>query len=190
MHMPMTVTSSPPNVSPHHSPGRAGPKLARAACALPPCQHLTVSAQGNPTQTRPVCRPLSSHLPSSARPQPPRSPTTTPSPARALTITTAMTSPTTSTPSSTMPPPPRPTTSPVPVFAPKPLRLPQSYLPQRSVLLPQRTPSPRTSRSRSSSTAEPTGERLYRYFTPHPRPTTIGAVADPELLLKSRPPEP
>jgi hypothetical protein len=149
-----------PNVSPHHSPGRAGPKLARAACALPPCQHLTVSAQGNPTQNRPVCRPLSSHLPSSARPQPPKSPTTTPSPARALTITTAMTSPTTSTPSSTMPPPPRPTTSPVP------------------------------SRSRSSSTAEPTGERLYRYFTPHPRPTTIGAAADPELLLKSRPPEP
>jgi hypothetical protein len=54
----MTESSTPnPKV-----PGRAGPKLARVACALPPCQHLTVSAQGNPTQSRPVCRrPLSSH---------------------------------------------------------------------------------------------------------------------------------
>ncbi|KAF8252977.1 hypothetical protein K440DRAFT_627128 [Wilcoxina mikolae CBS 423.85] len=55
--------------------------------------------------------------------------------------------------SSAMPPPPRPSTSspsPVPVFAPKPLRLPSNYLPQRGVIPMPRTPSPAPRPGRSS----------------------------------------
>lgn len=96
----------------------------------------------------------------------------------------AMTSPTTSpAPSastSSMPPPPSPAPAAVPVFAPKPLRLPQNYLPQRSILLPQqqRTPSPRTSRSRSSSIASGVAEgeaadQMVRLYSPGPHESVL-----------------